>query len=68
MLAVLAGLLGRWQELWRELRSRRLLVMLTLSTASILSVPHSHCQRRSSSRTGRRPGKLRKLDRFCRFS
>jgi chloramphenicol-sensitive protein RarD len=35
MLAVLVGLLGRWQELWRELRSRKLLLMLSLSTLFI---------------------------------
>jgi chloramphenicol-sensitive protein RarD len=35
MLAVLAGLLGRWRELWRELHSRRLLAMLMLSTLFI---------------------------------
>ena len=35
MLAVLVGLLGRWKELWRELRSRKLLLMLTLSTLFI---------------------------------
>ena len=35
LLAVLVALLRRWQELWRELRSRKLLLMLTLSTLFI---------------------------------
>jgi chloramphenicol-sensitive protein RarD len=35
VLAVLVWLLGRWSELWRELRSRTLLVMLGLSTLFI---------------------------------
>jgi chloramphenicol-sensitive protein RarD len=35
MLAILVGLLGRWGELWRELCSRKLILMLTLSTLFI---------------------------------
>ena len=35
MLAVLVGLLGRWKEVWRELHSRKLLLMLALSTLFI---------------------------------
>jgi len=35
LLAVLVALLRRWKELWRELRSRKLLLMLTLSTLFI---------------------------------
>jgi len=35
VLAVLVGLLGRWKELWRELRSRKLLLMLAMSTLFI---------------------------------
>ena len=35
VLAVLVGLLGRWKELWRELHSRKLIIMLTLSTLFI---------------------------------
>jgi uncharacterized membrane protein len=35
MLAVLVGLLGRWKEVWRELHSRKLLLMLALSTLLI---------------------------------
>jgi chloramphenicol-sensitive protein RarD len=35
MLAVLVGLLGRWTEVWRELHSRKLLLMLALSTLFI---------------------------------
>jgi chloramphenicol-sensitive protein RarD len=35
MLAVLVALLGRWSELRRELRSRKLLAMLTVSTVLI---------------------------------
>ena len=35
LLAVLVALLRRWRELWRELHSRKLLLMLTLSTLFI---------------------------------
>jgi len=35
MLAALVGLLGRWNELWRELRSRKLMLLLGLSTVFI---------------------------------
>jgi chloramphenicol-sensitive protein RarD len=35
LLAVLVALLRRWRELWRELRSLKLLLMLTLSTLFI---------------------------------
>ena len=35
VLAVLVGVLGRWKELWRELHSRKLILMLTLSTLFI---------------------------------
>lgn len=35
MLAVVMGLLGRWRETWQKLRSRRLLLMLALSTSFI---------------------------------
>jgi chloramphenicol-sensitive protein RarD len=35
MLAAIVGLLGRWRELWRELHSRKLLVLLALSTLFI---------------------------------
>jgi chloramphenicol-sensitive protein RarD len=35
VLAVLIAALGRWTELWRELRSRRLLLMLAFSTLLI---------------------------------
>jgi chloramphenicol-sensitive protein RarD len=35
MLAAVVAMLGRWKELWRELRSPKLLLMLTLSTLFI---------------------------------
>ena len=35
MLAVIVGVLGRWKELWQELRSRKLFLLLTLSTLLI---------------------------------
>jgi chloramphenicol-sensitive protein RarD len=35
VLAILVGVLGRWKELWRELHSRKLILMLTLSTLFI---------------------------------
>lgn len=35
VLAVLVGLLGRWSELWRELRSGKLCAMLAISTMFI---------------------------------